>query len=82
MDTKSELPAITPLPPIQCDRRYPLDLGFAYLGVCRATGYKLINSGELKTITVGGNGGRAGRRFIGGDELLRHMRAPSEASAA
>jgi hypothetical protein len=68
---KQAAPVLEPLPPIQSDRRYPIALALRYEGVCRATWYKDLRAGNIKTVTVGK------RRFVPGSELLRRMGAPS-----
>jgi hypothetical protein len=73
---KHAAPVLEPLPPIQSDRRYPIALALRYEGVCRATFYKELAAGNIKTITVGK------RRFVGGAELLRRMGAPTASAPA
>ncbi len=67
---KHAAPVLEPLPPIQSDRRYSIALALRYEGVCRATFYKELAAGNIKTITVGK------RRFVPGSELLRRMGVP------
>jgi excisionase family DNA binding protein len=62
---------VAPLPAIEAGRRYTIPQALQYLGVCRATFYKALDAGEIRTITT------CGRRFVGGQELLRHMGVPA-----
>lgn len=47
-------PASAPLPPLDPNARYTIAEAIRYLRASRATVYKWINSGELKTIETGG----------------------------
>jgi hypothetical protein len=62
------------LPPIDPNRRYPLDLSSDYLGQSRGKTYEDIAEGRLKVIRDGK------RRYIHGSELIRAGRADAAAA--
>ena len=59
--------APTPLPPLSTCERYTVTEALQRLRVCRATFYKAVAAGEIKTIKT------CGRVFVAGIELARHM---------
>ena len=55
-------PKLDPLDPM---RRYDVDMACDFLGVSRATLYKRVKAGEIRTIKDGS------RRFVPGTEIAR-----------
>lgn len=66
----TEQKALPPLDPLQ---RYTVPESIRYLRSSRFTIYRLINAGEIATITEGK------RRFVPGSEIVRLSRAQSAA---
>lgn len=63
-----------PLPPLDERQRYTVTEAARYLRIARPTFYKLVNGGEIATITQGR------RRFVPGSEIARLSRAPAAAA--
>jgi hypothetical protein len=61
----------TPLGPLDPLRRYPVEQALQYLATSRASLYKQIAAGSIKTISQGR------RRFIPGSEIARLSGVPS-----
>lgn len=62
---------IPPLPPVDPNRRYPLDQGCVYLAQSRAKTYNDIAAGLLKVIKDGK------RVYIPGSEIIRRSTLPA-----
>ena len=62
------------LQPLDERQRYTIPESASYLRVCRAYVYRLIQRGELLSITDGA------RRFIPGSEIARRSRLPEQAA--
>lgn len=60
------------LPPIDPNRRYPLEQANAYLGQSRAKTYQDIGAGRLRVIKDGK------RVYIPGSEIIRVSTLPAE----
>ena len=65
MSTTSQAAKGKPLDPLDPLRRYPIGQAMAYLSTSRASIYKLILRGHIKTIT------EAKRRYVPGSEIAR-----------
>jgi hypothetical protein len=61
-DVNSNQPTLGPLDPL---RRYPVETSLKYLDICRATFYREVAAGNIKTIKQGK------RRFVPGSEIAR-----------
>lgn len=56
------------LPPLDVAQRYTIEEAIAYLRSSRKSVYRLINTGELKTLKENR------RRYVPGSEIARHSR--------
>jgi len=63
--------AVRALPPIDVQQRYTVPEAAAYLRVCRAYVYTLMQRGDLRSITDGA------RRYIPGSEIVRRSALPA-----
>lgn len=68
MSTKPAPASLGPLDPL---RRYSVEQALEYLATSRATLYKDIKDGRLKTITEGK------RRYVPGSEIVRRSMVPA-----
>ena len=73
MSIKVEIPA---LPPLDINRRLSVNQALLYLNTSRATFYKFVNEGRIKTITEGK------RRLVPASEIARLCAVPSATSEA
>jgi excisionase family DNA binding protein len=66
----------SPLPALDVHQRYTVEESLRYLRTSRATLYKQISDGTIKTLTQGR------RRYLPGSELARMSSVPSAEAAA
>jgi excisionase family DNA binding protein len=60
--------------PLDLHQRYTIDEAASYLRICRAYVYRLIQRGELRSITDGA------RRYVPGSEIARRSTLPEQAA--